>query len=211
MNRVMTVIIVKMTMMGRKLSKTELKLPELVVGGIQGNLHQPALLVCLFYQDYDHDNFNNAFPNPLFAIQINCSTIRFFLRQKRLLHIATHHQTRLVLTAWVTLSQFSSPFVPHESHTQAWKMVRSGPNKDHTKSFCQFLFSYFHSIGIPLAVSASYSGRVQTVLNFCLFGKVVSLLTLPFIVLSRCFTLRPLLLGSWLMVTFSQVCMLCCI
>ena len=41
-----------------------------------------------------------------------------------------------------------------------------------------FQISYFHSIGIPLAVSASYSGRVQTVLNFCLFGKVVSLLTL---------------------------------
>ena len=34
MNRLLTVIIVKMTMMGRKLSKTELKLPELVVGGI---------------------------------------------------------------------------------------------------------------------------------------------------------------------------------
>ena len=49
-------------------------------------------------------------------------------------------------------------------------------------------------------MSASYSGRVQTVLNFCLFGKVVSLLTL-----------RPLLIGSWLMATFCQVYMLCCI
>ena len=38
--------------------------------------------------------------------------------------------------------------------------------------------SCIHFLGIPLARSASYSRRVQTVLNFCLFGKVVSLLTL---------------------------------